>query len=63
MEGGLDRKGLFTPDSKGAFSEPSVKVFTPVSDGSHGTVLVGNEKPIRLESGTRLLIVIQPPTP
>ena len=62
MEGGLDRKGLFTPDSKGAFSEPSVKVFTPVSDGSHGTVLVGNEKPVRLESGTRLLIVIQPPT-
>src|SRR6266481_6478662 len=41
VEGGLDRKGLFTPDSKGAFSEPNLRVFTPVSEGSHGTVLVG----------------------
>jgi hypothetical protein len=62
LEGGLDRKGLFTPDSKGAFSEPGVKVFTPVSEGSHGTVLVGNQKSVHLESGTHLLIVIQPPT-
>ena len=61
MEGGLDRRGLFTPDSKGAFSEPNMKVFTPVSEGSHGTVLVGNDKPVHLENGTHLLIVIQPP--
>ena len=61
VEGGLDRKGMFTPDSKGAFSEPSLRVFTPVSEGSHGTVLVGNRTNVHLDSGTHLLIVIQPP--
>ena len=61
MEGGLDRRGLFTPDSKGAFSEPNLKVFTPVSEGSHGTVLVGNRTNVHLDSGAHLLIVIQPP--
>jgi hypothetical protein len=63
IEGGLDRKGMFTPDSKGAFSVPSLRVFTPVSEGSHGTVLVGAKQSVRLESGTRLLIVVQPPAP
>ena len=62
IEGGIDRKGLFTPDSKGAFSDASLRVFTPVSEGSHGTVLVGNRPSIRLANGTRLLIVVQPPT-
>jgi len=62
IEGGIDRQGRFTPDSKGAFNDPNVRVFTPVSEGSHGTVLVGAKKDIRLESGTHLLIVIQPPT-
>ena len=62
IEGGLDRKGMFTPDSKGAFSEPGVRVFTPMSEGSHGSVLVGSKQSVRLENGTRLLIVIQPPT-
>jgi hypothetical protein len=61
IEGGLDRKGMFTPDSKGAFSEPNLKLFTPVSEGSHGTVLVGSKRSVRLDNGTRLLIVIQPP--
>ncbi len=61
IEGGLDRKGMFTPDSKGAFSEPNLKVFTPVSEGSHGTVLVGNRTSVHLDNGTHLLIVIQPP--
>jgi hypothetical protein len=61
IEGGIDRKGMFTPDSKGAFSDPSVRVFTPVSEGSHGTVIVGSKSNIRLENGTRLLIVVQPP--
>jgi len=63
IEGGLDRKGLFTPDSKGAFSEPNLRVFTPVSEGSHGTVLVGAKRNIHLENGTHLLIVVQPPAP
>jgi len=62
IEGGLDRQGRFTVDSKGAFYEPNMRVFTPVSEGSHGTVLVGAKKNVRLEAGTRLLIVIQPPT-
>jgi hypothetical protein len=61
IEGGLDRKGMFTPDSKGAFSQPSLRVFTPMSEGSHGTVLVGSKASVRLENGTRLLIVVQPP--
>ena len=61
IQGGLDRKGLFTPDSKGAFGEPSLRVFTPVSEGSHGTVLVGTKQSVRLENGTHLLIVVQPP--
>jgi len=61
MEGGIDRKGLFTPDSKGAFSDPSLRVFTPMSEGSHGTVLVNNNRNVHLENGTHLLIVVQPP--
>jgi len=61
LEGGLDRQGRFTPDSKGAFGQPNMRVFTPVSEGSHGTVLLGAQKNVRLESGTHLLIVIQPP--
>jgi hypothetical protein len=61
LEGGLDRKGMFTPDSKGAFAQPGVKLFTPMSEGSHGTVLVGTKQNVRLENGTRLLIVVQPP--
>jgi hypothetical protein len=61
IEGGLDPQGRFTPDSKGAFDEPNLSIFTPVSDGSHGTVLVGTQKSVRLLTGTRLLIVIQPP--
>jgi len=61
IEGGIDRQGKFTPDSKGAFGEPHVRIFTPVSEGSHGTVLVGHKKSVRLESGTHLLIVVQPP--
>jgi hypothetical protein len=63
IEGGLDRKGLFTPDSKGAFNNPNLRVFTPVSEGSHGTVLVGTKQGVRLENGTHLLIVVQPPAP
>jgi len=61
IEGGLDRQGRFTVDSKGAFYEPNMRVFTPVSEGSHGTVLIGTKKSVRLEAGTHLLIVIQPP--
>ena len=62
VEGGLDHQGRFTLDSKGAFDDPSMRVFTPVSEGSHGTVLLGAKKNIHLDSGTHLLIVIQPPT-
>jgi hypothetical protein len=61
-EGGIDRQGRFTPDSKGAFNDPNMRVFTPVSEGSHGTVLIGAKKSVRLEAGTHLLIVIQPPS-
>ena len=60
-EGELDSNGLFTPDSKGAFGRPDVKVYTPTSQGSRGTVLLSAKKQMRLQSGTRLLLVVQPP--
>lgn len=59
-EGGLDRKGMFTPDSKGAFEKSGLRLFTPMSEGSHGTVLVSKAS-VHLENGTHLLIVVQPP--
>jgi hypothetical protein len=61
LEGGLDRKGMFTPDSKGAFEKSGLKIFTPMSEGSHGTVLVSKAASVHLENGTHLLIVVQPP--
>jgi hypothetical protein len=60
-EGELGSDGLFTPDSKGAFGRPDVKVYTPTSEGSHGTVLLSAKKHMHLDSGTRLLLVVQPP--
>jgi hypothetical protein len=60
-EGELNSDGMFTPDSKGAFGRPDVKVYTPTSEGSRGTVLLSSKKQMRLESGTRLLLVVQPP--
>jgi hypothetical protein len=38
-----------------------VKVYTPTSEGSHGTVLLSAKKQMHLQSGTRLLLVVQPP--
>lgn len=60
-EGEFTAEGLFTPDSKGAFGRPDVKVYTPTSEGSHGTVLLSVKKNMHLEPGTHLLLVIQPP--
>ena len=60
-EGEISPDGLFTPESKGAFGRPDLKVYTPTSPGSHGTVLLSAKKHIRLEGGTRLLLVVQPP--
>src|SRR5260370_13040172 len=60
-EGELNTDGMFTPESKGAFGRPDVKVYTPTSEGSHGTVLLSAKKNMHLESGTRLLLVVQPP--
>jgi len=60
-EGEISPDGLFTPESKGAFGRPDLKVYTPTSPGSHGTVLLSAKKHIRLDGGTRLLLVVQPP--
>jgi hypothetical protein len=60
-QGELNSDGLFSPDSVGAFGRPELKVYTPTSQGSHGTVLLSAKKQMRLESGTRLLLVVQPP--
>ncbi len=43
-EGELNSDGMFTPESKGAFGRPDVKVYTPTSEGSHGTVLLSAKK-------------------
>ncbi len=60
-EGEFTSDGLFSPESKGAFGRPDLKVYTPTSQGSHGTVLVSSKKNMHLDSGTRLLLVVQPP--
>lgn len=61
--GELDSNGLFTPESQGAWGRPDLRLYTPTSDGSHGTVLLSSQKDIHLEKGTRLLLVVQPPSP
>lgn len=61
-QGEIKNNGLFTPDSKGAFGRPELKVYTPTSDGSRGTVLLSSKKNIHLDSGTHLLLVVQPPS-
>ena len=61
VEGGLTPQGKFTPDSKGSFGMDDVKVYTPLSEGSHGTVLMSQDNPLHLANGTKLLLVVQPP--
>lgn len=58
--GELDSNGMFTPESQGAWGRPDMKLYTPTSEGSHGTVLLSSQRNIRLEKGTRLLLVVQP---
>jgi hypothetical protein len=60
-EGEFTSNGLFSPESKGAFGRPDLKIYTPTSDGSHGTVLLSARKNLHLDSGTHLLLVVQPP--
>ena len=61
-EGEINSDGLFTPESKGAFGRPDVKIYTPTSQGSRGTVLLSGKKNMHLDGGTRLLLVVQPPS-
>jgi hypothetical protein len=60
-EGEFRSDGLFSPGSKGAFGRPDLKVYTPTSEGSHGTVLLSSKKNMHLDAGTHLLLVVQPP--
>lgn len=60
-EGELNSDGMFSPESKGAFGRPDMKVYTPTSEGSRGTVLLSAKKHMHLDTGTRLLLVVQPP--
>jgi hypothetical protein len=60
-EGEFTSEGLFSPESKGAFGRLDLKIYTPTSEGSHGTVLLSARKNMRLDSGTHLLLVVQPP--
>jgi hypothetical protein len=60
-QGEFNSNGLFTSDSKGAFGRPDLKVYTPTSEGSHGTVILSSKKTLHLDPGTHLLLVVQPP--
>jgi hypothetical protein len=60
-QGAFTKRGLLTSDSKGALGAPDIRVYTPLSEGSDGTVLMSTKKNVHLERGTRILIVIQPP--
>jgi hypothetical protein len=60
-EGEFTSDGLFSLESKGAFGRPDLKIYTPTSEGSHGTVLLSSKKNMHLDSGTHLLLVVQPP--
>lgn len=60
-QGEFNSHGLFTGDSKGAFGRPDLKVYTPTSEGSHGTVILSSRKTLHLDPGTHLLLVVQPP--
>jgi hypothetical protein len=61
-EGGITRDGRLTPESKGALGSFNLNVYTPTSAGSHGTVLLSTAKRVHLDNGTRLLLVVQPPS-
>jgi hypothetical protein len=60
-QGSMDKRGMLTPDSTGALGSSNIKVYTPLSEGSDGTVLISPDRNMHLEAGTKLLIVIQPP--
>jgi hypothetical protein len=61
-QGGVNKNGMLTPDSQGALGGSDLKVYTPLSAGSDGTVLLSSAKNVHLAAGTKLLIVIQPPS-
>jgi hypothetical protein len=60
-QGAFTKRGLLTSDSKGALGAPDIRIYTPLSAGSDGTVLMSTKKNVHLDRGTRILIVIQPP--
>lgn len=60
-QGAFTKGGLITSDSKGALGAPDIRLYTPLSSGSNGTVMMSTKKNVHLERGTRILVVIQPP--
>jgi hypothetical protein len=60
-QGKFSSDGLFSSDSRGVFGRPDLKVYTPTSEGSHGTVIMSSKKTLHLDPGTHLLLVVQPP--
>jgi hypothetical protein len=60
-QGKFSSDGLFSSDSRGAFGRPDLKMYTPTSGGSHGTVILSSKKNLHLDPGTHLLLVVQPP--
>jgi len=60
-QGAFTKSGLLTADSKGALGAPDIRLYTPLSSGSDGTVMMSTKKNVHLDRGTRLLVVVQPP--
>ena len=53
---GRSAAGTLNPSSRGAIGIPGVQISNELSNNTNGTVLVSNDKDIRLNSGTQLML-------
>jgi hypothetical protein len=56
--GGLNAAGQLTANSRGVFGMDGVRLATDASNASQGSLVTSSGKSLRLDSGTRLLLVI-----
>lgn len=57
--GGLNAAGQLTATSRGVFGMDGVRLATDASSAAQGSLMTGSGKNVRLDSGTRLLLVVQ----
>jgi len=57
--GGLNTSGQLAANSRGVFGLGGLTLSSEASDGASGAVIVSSGKSVRLDSGTRLLLVAQ----